>query len=109
MTNWALLGLVFFAANLPWFSERLFYLVSLKRGSQPVKAKHLGWCLLELIILYFAAGAVAWYAEYATFGQVAAQAWEFYAVTACLFIVFAFPGFVYKVLWKKAPYTAALE
>ncbi|MDP3677622.1 MAG: DUF2818 family protein, partial [Methylotenera sp.] len=30
MTNWALLGLVFFAANLPWFSNKLFYLIPLK-------------------------------------------------------------------------------
>jgi len=40
------------------------------------------------------------YTEKATFGQIAHQDWEFYAVTSCLFIVFAFPGFVYKVLWK---------
>jgi hypothetical protein len=33
-------------------------------------------------------------------GQLAPQDWEFYAVTRCLFLVFAFPGFVYKVLWK---------
>jgi hypothetical protein len=109
MTNLALLGLIFFAANLPWFSEKLFYLIPLKRGKHLAQVKHLGWCLLELIVLYFVAGAVAWYAEYATFGQVAHQTWEFYAVTACLFIVFAFPGFVYKVLWKKTPYTTTAE
>ncbi|MDO9366205.1 MAG: DUF2818 family protein [Methylotenera sp.] len=102
MTNWALLGLIFFAANLPWFSNKLFYLIPLKSNRQLAKSKHLGWCLLELLVLYFAAGAVAWYAERATFGQVSPQDWEFYAVTGCLFLVFAFPGFVYKVLWKKS-------
>lgn len=101
MTNWALLGLIFFAANLPWFSDRFFYLVSLNRGNQAGFTKHLGWCLLELVALYFLTGAFVWYAERATFGQVAPQGWEFYAVTGCLFLVFAFPGFVYKVLWKR--------
>lgn len=109
MTNWALLGLVFFAANLPWFSEKLFYLIPLNRGNKSEKMKHLGWCLLELLVLYFVMGAVAWYAERATFGQVTPQAWEFYAVTGCLFLVFAFPGFVYKVLWKKTPNIATIK
>ena len=53
----------------------------------------------NLTLLYFLAGAVALYAEYATLGQISPQGWEFYAVTACLFLVFSFPGFVYKVLW----------
>lgn len=102
MTNWALLGLVFFAANLPWFSSKLFYLIPLQHDDQRVENKHLGWCLLELVVLYFAVGGVAWYAERATLGQVSHQDWEFYAVTSCIFLVFAFPGFVYRVLWKKS-------
>jgi hypothetical protein len=28
------------------------------------------------------------------------QSWEFYAVSACLFIVLAFPGFVLRYLYK---------
>lgn len=95
MTTWILLGLVFFAANLPWFSNKLFYVIPVKKTP-----KNLAWCLLELIVLYFLVGAVTLYAENATFGQIAPQGWEFYAVTGCLFLVFAFPGFVYKVLYK---------
>jgi hypothetical protein len=102
MTNWALLGLIFFAANLPWFSSKFFYIIPLKHDGQLEVNKHLGWCLLELVALYIAVGGVAWYAERATFGQVAHQDWEFYVVTSCIFLVFAFPGFVYRVLWKKA-------
>jgi hypothetical protein len=102
MINWAILGLIFFAANLPWFSDKLFYVVALNRSAKPGYSKNLGWCLLELIILYFLTGAFIRYAEHATLGQIAPQGWEFYAVTACLFLVFAFPGFVYKVLWKRA-------
>lgn len=97
MTNLALLLLAFLVANLPWFSNRLFYLVALK--NQP---KAFGWCLLELIILYFIMGAVGFYTERSTMGQAANQTWEFYAVTASLFIVFAFPGFVYKYFWQRS-------
>lgn len=96
MTNWLLLSLAFLAANLPWFSERLFYVIPLK-----TRPKNIGWCVLELIVLYFIMGAVAFYTERASIGQTAPQNWEFYAVTACLFLVFAFPGFVYRYLWKK--------
>ncbi|HWU82983.1 MAG TPA: DUF2818 family protein [Methylophilaceae bacterium] len=96
MTNWLLLSLAFLAANLPWFSERLFYVIPLKR--QP---KNIGWCALELIVLYFVMGAVGFYTESATVGQSAPQHWEFYAITASLFLVFAFPGFVYRYLWKQ--------
>jgi len=85
-----------FAANLPWFSEKLFYAIPLKK--QP---KSLGWCLLELIVLFFIIGAISLYAETASMGQTAPQNWEFYVITACLFLVFAFPGFVYRYLWKK--------
>lgn len=91
-----LLLLALLAANLPWFSERLFYLIPLKNIP-----KSFGWCLLELVMLYFAMGAIAFYAEKATMGQTTVQHWEFYAITACLFLVFAFPGFAYRYLWRK--------
>lgn len=94
-TTWLLFGLILLAANLPWFSNKFLYLIPLKQPS-----KKISWCLLELIVLYFLAGAVSSYAEFATFGQLSHQNWEFYAVTGCLFLVFAFPGFVFKALWK---------
>lgn len=96
MTITILLLLALLAANLPWFSERLFYLVPMK---SPRKA--LGWCLLELVVLYFIIGAVAIAVEQSSVGQVAKQGWEFYAITFSLFVVFAFPGFVYRYLWQK--------
>lgn len=100
MTNWILVGLIFFAANLPWFSNKFFYVLPIKANGIVKSNKNIGWCLLELAVLYFLVGAVAMFAEQSTFGQVSPQDWEFYAVTACLFLVFAFPGFVYKMLWK---------
>lgn len=82
------------AANLPWLSGRLFGLI-------PVRRKHAGWCLLELVAGYFVVGALAWFSERAMAGQVASQHWEFYAITVCLFLVFSFPGFVWRTLWRK--------
>ena len=89
-----LILLALLAANLPWFSDKLFYVVS-------VKDKHLGWCLLELFILYFVVGTIAYFVERSSMGQVASQGWQFYATTGSLFIVFAFPGFVWRTMWRK--------
>ncbi len=82
------------AANLPWFSERLFYVI-------PLKHKHFGWHLLELVVLYFVVGGIARLVERKVMGQAASQHWEFYATTACLFLVFAFPGFVWRYFWRR--------
>ena len=95
MTNFILLLLALVLANSPWFSERLFFLIPLKK--QP---KNVAWCLLELASLYFILGFIIRYAEHARMGQVAPQKWEFYAITACLFLVLAFPGFIYRFFWK---------
>lgn len=95
MTQTVIILLAFIVANLPWLSNRLFYVVALKSDK-----KSITWCLFELVVLYFLMGLVVWFAENSVMGQVASQDWEFYAVTACLFLVFAFPGFVYKMLWK---------
>ena len=89
-----LILLTLLAANLPWFSERLFYAV-------PLKSKHLGWCLLELVVFYFVIGLVAYFVERSSMGQAGSQGWQFYATTGALFIVFAFPGFVWRYLWRK--------
>lgn len=101
MTNWALLALIFVMANLPWFSNKIFYVLPIKKSGEVLKSKHLGWSLLELLVLYFMMGGVMRYAEHAIFGQIATQSWEFYAVTSCIFLVLSFPGFVYRVLWKR--------
>lgn len=93
-THTILILLALLAANLPWFSERLFYVI-------PLKAKHFGWQLLELVALYLVIGAMAVFSERATLGQVAPQHWEFYATTGCLFLVFAFPGFVWRYFWRR--------
>ncbi|HVS27831.1 MAG TPA: DUF2818 family protein [Burkholderiales bacterium] len=90
-----LLLLVFIAANLPFFSERLLFVIRPKSG-----VKNFGWRLLEVLLLYLIVGGVGYLLE-ARAGNVHEQSWEFYAITLCLFLVFAYPGFVYRYLWRK--------
>lgn len=85
-------------ANLPFVTERALFVLR-RRGGDRRGRKAGGWRLLELIVAYFAVGMVARLLEART-GPIYAQNWEFYAITACLFLVLAFPGFVYCYLWK---------
>ena len=55
--------------------------------------------LLELLACYFLTGALALFLEQRA-GQIAPQGWEFYAITATLFITLAFPGFIYRYLLR---------
>jgi len=89
-----LLLLAVIAANLPFLADRLLFVIPLARG------KHFGWQLLELVILYFVVGGASMLLE-TRMGLRHAQNWEFFAVTACLFLVFAFPGFTYRYLWRQ--------
>ncbi len=90
-----LLAVALAAANLPFLSERILFVLRPKAGQ-----KALGWRLLELVLMYFATGLFARALE-ATHGAVHRQGWEFYAVTACLFLVLAYPGFVWRYLWRR--------
>lgn len=96
MANLSLLLLALVLANVPWLTSRLFFVLPLKQSSKSV-----AWCMLELVVFYFLLGLLARYAEQATMGQVSPQKWEFYAITACMFLVLAFPGFIYRFFWKK--------
>jgi hypothetical protein len=90
---WLVIVLAFAAANLPFLSQRVLGVVPLSRG------KSLPMRLAELLVLYFAVGGVGLFLEqYA--GQIAPQKWEFYAITGALFLTFAFPGFVWRYLFK---------
>lgn len=91
---WAVILLALLAANLPFVSERLFLL---RRLSGP---KSLGWRLAELVLAYLLVGIIALALE-KSIGQIAAQGWEFYVVTGTLFLTLAFPGFVWRYLYKR--------
>jgi hypothetical protein len=102
--SWLVILLAIAAANLPFFNDKLFALVALKKGSagEPPQAAHkpLFWRLLEMAVLYFIVGAIALALE-ARIGNAFTQTWEFYAISACMFIVLAFPGFVFRYLRKR--------
>ena len=87
----ALLVLALLAANLPFVNQRLLVIGPLR---QP---KTLAWRLLELVLLYFVVGGIGLALENSA-GQIAPQAWEFYAVTGTMFLTLAFPGFVFRYL-----------
>jgi hypothetical protein len=53
-------------------------------------------------VLYGVVGAIARFVE-GRLGSVKSQDWEFYAVTACLFVVAAYPGFVWRYLRRGHP------
>ena len=88
-----MLVLAFLGANLPFLSQRVLGLVALPHG------KNLATRLAELVAMYFVVGAVGLLLEKRA-GQIAPQGWEFYAVTGALFLTFAFPGFVWRYLFR---------
>ena len=90
-----ILILAFVAANLPFLNERILFLVKPKSGS-----KNMAWRLLELAILFFVVGGIGLLLE-GKLGDVHKQGWQFYTVDIALFVVFAYPGFVYRFLWRR--------
>jgi hypothetical protein len=89
-----LLVLAMLAANAPFANQRIL-LVGPQRSSKPLL-----WRLAELVFLYFVVGGVGLALENHS-GQIAPQGWEFYAVTATMFVTLAFPGFVYRYLMHR--------
>ena len=89
-----LLVLALVAANLPFVSQRLL-------GVWPVaEGKAFRLRLAELVLLYFLVGGLGLLLEQRA-GQITPQGWEFYAITATLFLTLAFPGFVYRYLFRR--------
>jgi hypothetical protein len=91
---WLVVILALLVANLPFISNRLFACYAL--GAP----KSLALRLAELVVGYFLVGGLGLFLEQRT-GQIAPQGWEFYAITGTLFVTFAFPGFVYRYLFRK--------
>lgn len=79
------------AANLPWISDRLFGVISVKSDKKSVWLSFLEW-----FILYFLIGLVALGIEKKFTSDIYSQDWEFYASTFCLFFVFALPGLIFR-------------
>ncbi len=91
---WMVVMVALLLANLPFVSNRLFVFYA------PSAPKSLAVRLVELVVGYFLFVALGLFLEQRA-GQIAPQGWEFYAITGTLFVTFAFPGFVYRYLFKR--------
>lgn len=87
--------LLFVLANLPFVSDRLFLLFRISKGKGVLLRG------VELVVYYFLVGALFGAREVVENGSRYPQRWEFFAITLCLFAVFAYPGFVYRHLWSR--------
>ena len=94
---WLLILLAFIAANVPFLNNRVFAVWQPK--SLPV-SKTFWLRVFELLVLYFVVGTVGIAFE-RLIGNVFTQRWEFYAITLSLFVVMAFPGFVFRYLLRR--------
>jgi hypothetical protein len=99
LASWLVIAVAIALANLPFVNERVFGFVSMKPALGKAHAKFFVVRLLELFVLYFVVGGLAHVLE-SRIGNVFTQTWEFYAITGCLFVVLAFPGFVARYLRK---------
>jgi len=88
---WLVLLVALVAANLPFLSQRVLLV-----GPRPAH-KAFYWRVVELLALAGLTLAIGWGLE-SRIGQVQPQAWPFYAAFGCLFLTFAFPGFVWRHL-----------
>ena len=72
--------------------------VRIKSKQKP--KKNIFLVFFELVVFYFIFGAFLLFIEKQTLGNIHNQGWEFYIITFFLFLVFSFPGFIYKIVWK---------
>lgn len=92
---WLVIVAALIAANLPFINHRWLVV-----GPVAAPRKGLLARLGELVLLYLLVGGLALLLERRA-GQIAPQGWEFYVITATLFLTLAFPGFVYRYLLRR--------
>lgn len=93
---WGYFLMAFVAANLPWFTERVFFFLEPRSGEKGPAMR-----LLELLVLYLIVGAIGFGLERQVTGGIHSQGWQFFAITGSLFLVFALPGFIYRYDLRK--------
>jgi hypothetical protein len=87
-------------ANLPFLNESVFGFIPLKPAPGRAHTKFFVVRVREWFVLYFLVGGLAFLLE-SRIGNAFPQTWEFYAISACMFVVLAFPGFVLRYLRKR--------
>jgi hypothetical protein len=100
LASWLVIAVAIAFANLPFLNENVLGFIPVKPARNRGHAKYFVVRLLELFVLYFVVGALA-HALESRIGNAFPQTWEFYAISACLFVVLAFPGFVLRYLRRR--------
>lgn len=103
-----LLLLSLLAANYPWLSNRVFFLLPEPSAGKTGWMRLLEWCVNAGLCLLLGIGL-----ERKLNGVVHTQQWEFYVVSILFFAVLAMPGFIYhydlrRYLKRYAKQKAAL-
>jgi ABC-type dipeptide/oligopeptide/nickel transport system permease component len=91
---WLVLLALLLAANLPFVNDRWLAVV-------PRRAPKTLWIRVGEMLVFYALAIALGLALEQSAGQIAPQGWAFYAVTGALFLTLAFPGFVYRYLYKR--------
>ncbi len=84
--------LALICANLPFVNQRVLALVPAGWPRKPFWLRG-----AELVAMYVVVGLIGFGIE-SSQGNAFPQGWQFYAITACLMLVFAFPGFTWQYL-----------
>jgi len=61
--------------------------------------KHIRWIIW--LLFYFLFISIAYYIEHRSYGFVYVKQWDFYAITFCLYIIFAYPTIIWRYLFAK--------
>jgi hypothetical protein len=88
---YTLLMITVIFANLPFITQKGLGFINLKNKRI---LHHLGELALGFVIV----GALSHVLENRS-GMVHSQGWEFYVVAICLYLVAAFPAFVWRYFW----------
>jgi len=89
-----LVSIAFILATLPFVTRKVLF------AFKPA-VKTVWWCLAELLVFYGVFILVGFGLE-AKVGSAQPQAWQFYAITLLMFLVLAYPGFVWRFLRRGA-------
>jgi hypothetical protein len=88
---WLLVGVVL--ANWPFLTERRFVFFG-------ATAKPFSFRLFEMLVSYGLLLGFGWLLE-ASVGRLQSQTWNFYAITVLLFVLMAYPGYVWRFLRRR--------
>jgi hypothetical protein len=93
-----LVSIALILANLPFVARKIFFVLAHPK-------KTIWWCCLELLVYYGVFIGIGLAIE-ANVSRMQEKVWQFYAITALMFLVLAYPGFVWRFLRRSRNSTA---